>query len=136
MVFISYDRHSEALLLWPHPCTKDSSVHPQAAARVLARELPSPPIELALTEAALALARRCLPAPPTDAPAQPADDEDVDDRGPPPEGAPRVIERHDPVEAAVAGPSPADVVPAAVLAFLRRKVLPCTQALGSHVRVG
>ncbi len=93
----------------------------QAAARALARELPSPPIELALTEAALAIAGRCSPAASRapGAAARPADDaaagsgEVAPDAGPP-------GERLGP--AAAVGPTPADVVPAAVLAFLRRKV--------------
>ncbi|KAK9827328.1 hypothetical protein WJX81_005997 [Elliptochloris bilobata] len=60
-----------------------------AGARALARELPSPPIEVALTEAALAL----CPA----------------------------ADLWGSAVAAACDPAPADVVPAAVLAYLRRK---------------
>jgi len=101
----------------------------QAAARALARELPSPPIELALTEAALAVASRCSPARPDGIglgfrPAGEAADGGGDAAGS--EAAPGAGppgERQGAAAAAPpAGPAPADVVPAAVLAFLRRKV--------------
>lgn len=91
----------------------------QAGARALARELLSPPIELALTEAALALVRRCQPAYPAEPPS-PRPAAGGGSRSSPTSGE---HAREDPGSAptAAADPAPTDVVPAAVLAFLRRK---------------
>lgn len=93
---------------------------PQAGARALALQIKSPPIEVVLAEAAVALIQRCRP-PGSPQPHAPGSSDSLEHGGPGGAEAGPGSPNPEP-GGAEAGPPVSDVVPGAVLSFLRRRV--------------